>query len=277
MKALIVGAGNIGTAIAFYLVNTFSDIVSLIDSDESSLKKFNLKITDKDSKKINLIHHDVFAEDFLRILTEYEVIISTLPWLEHARLCSILKCVPITLIGVARPDYDYCQNILIDKKDIKATIIHGCGLEPGLSEIFTQYLVKNFTKLNEVLIACGGIPEKPVPPLDYKLVFGGNNLPFQQRKTLKIENAKLTTVPRFSEIDEFFIASIGILESWNDGLTPWLAEYLLRIGVDNCTQKTIRWPGYARTVNFLHQAGFLSDDAIIYKKIINTEIAINSE
>lgn len=280
MKTLIIGAGNIGTAIAYYLSRSTSDTISLLDSNENALNQYSSKINSiAQGTAIKLINQDVFSEKFFtKLINEYEVVISTLPWPSHARLCLIVKNFSILLIGISRPDEDYYRDLVRRNENINATIIHGCGLEPGLSELFTQYLTTQFSKIHEVFIACGGIPVKPTPPLDYKLVFGGENLPFALRKTLKIDHGSLSIVDRFGEVDGLYIKAAGLLECWNDGLTPWLAEYLIHKGVITCAQKTIRWPGYAKIVLFLHQAGFLSTDTIaMTKKLLLPKLQLEED
>jgi lysine 6-dehydrogenase len=261
MKTLIVGAGNIGTAIGYYFANICHKEISLIDADESALDK--LKLKNFDLPKINCIKQNILLEKSInKVAKEYDVIISTLPWSQHVKLCKLLENFPIFLFGIARPDYDYYQEVVKNKNPMKATIIHGCGLEPGLTEIFTQFLINPLDEVDDVFIACGGIPLHPVPPMNYKLLFGVDTLPFQQRKTLRLSNGRISSVPRFGEVEEFFVDSVGNLECWNDGLTPWLAECLLGMGATTCVQKTVRWPGYAKIVKFLNQAGFLSEDNI---------------
>ena len=56
----------------------------------------------------------------------------------------------------------------------------GCGLEPGLTEILARRLAERLDRVDELHILCGGVPERPAPPLGYKIVFGGRELPLRE-------------------------------------------------------------------------------------------------
>ena len=48
------------------------------------------------------------------------------------------------------------------------TVIPDCGVAPGLCNILVGRLSTFLDEVEDVNIFVGGIPEKPVPPLDYK-------------------------------------------------------------------------------------------------------------
>jgi saccharopine dehydrogenase-like NADP-dependent oxidoreductase len=81
--------------------------------------------------------------------------------------------------------------------DAGIVMVLGCGIgSPGMTEMSARYLAEELDRVDELYIQCGGIPENPKPPLDYKIVFGGQQMPLVERDVSIIENGKLKIEPR---------------------------------------------------------------------------------
>jgi lysine 6-dehydrogenase len=143
-----------------------------------------------------------------------------------------------------------------------ALVILGCGVEPGLTEIMARYLVEKLDRVDELHIKCGGIPEKPEPPLGYKIVFGGNMLPLRDYDGYVVQDGELKPVPRYSDLETVYFEGVGECESWQEGFMPWLMDLEALKGLRVGTQKTVRWPGYAAKVNVLKEMGLLGVEPI---------------
>jgi lysine 6-dehydrogenase len=112
--------------------------------------------------------------------------------------------------------------------------------------------------VDELHIKVGGIPEKPAPPLGYKIVFGGRQLPLHESDAFVVENGQLKLVPRYSGVEPVFFNGVGACEAWHEGFMPWLLDLPALQGLRVGTQKTVRWPGYAAKVTVLKEMGLLS-------------------
>src|ERR1044071_5826612 len=55
-------------------------------------------------------------------------------------------------------------------------VIPDCGLAPGMVAVLVAHAAARFTKLDEIHIRVGGLPQNPKPPLDYQLVFSVEGL-----------------------------------------------------------------------------------------------------
>jgi lysine 6-dehydrogenase len=140
--------------------------------------------------------------------------------------------------------------------------VPGCGVEPGLTEIVARYLAEKLDRIDELHIKCGGIPEKPAPPLGYKIVFGGRNLPLREGEAFVCRNGELETVPRYSGAHPVYFAGVGECEAWQEGFMPWLMELDVLKDLKLGTQMTVRWPGYAEKVTVLRDLGLFSPEPI---------------
>ena len=142
-------------------------------------------------------------------------------------------------------------------------VVRGCGLEPGLTEILACRLAEGLDRVDQLHILCGGIPELPAPPLGYKIVFGGRELPLREAPALAVEGGQVVTEPRYSAVEAVTFAGVGELEAWHEGFAVSLLDAPALRGLRVGTQKTIRWPGYAAKVTLLRELGFLGETPVL--------------
>jgi lysine 6-dehydrogenase len=193
-----------------------------------------------------------------RLMAVFDVALGALPW--SASLLAIRAALQAgtPFVDLARPDEEQWPELRQAAKAAGGLVVLGCGLEPGLTEIMSRHLAEKLERVDELHIKVGGIPEKPAPPLGYKIVFGGRQLPLHESDAFVVENGQLKLVPRYSGVEPVFFAGVGECEAWHEGFLPWLLELPalknLRVG----TQKTVRWPGYAAKVTVLKEMGLLS-------------------
>lgn len=146
--------------------------------------------------------------------------------------------------------------------DSRGFVILGCGLEPGLTEIMARHLAEQLDRTDELHILCGGIPDRPAPPLGYKIVFGGRRLPLRASTARAVVDGRLVDVPRYSDPEPAEFEGVGVCEAWHEGFMPWLLEVDALKNLRSGTQKTVRWPGYAEKVTVLRELGLLSEDPL---------------
>jgi saccharopine dehydrogenase-like NADP-dependent oxidoreductase len=142
-------------------------------------------------------------------------------------------------------------------------VVLGCGLEPGLTEILARRLAEQLDRVDELHILCGGVPERPAPPLGYKIVFGGRELPLREAPAPAVVDGRLVTVPRYSGVEPVSFPEVGELEAWHEGFAASLLEVPALRRLRAGTQKTVRWPGYAEKVSILRDLGLLADTPVI--------------
>ena len=157
------------------------------------------------------------------------------------------------------------------------TIIPACGLAPGLTNILAMAAAERMDRVEEVHIKVGGIPERPKPPLNYRIVFSFEAvLEEYLRKARIIKNGKITDVPALSGLETIaFHAPIGKCECfYTDGLST-LVQTLRK--VREMDEKTIRWPGHAKQIRTLIDCGLLETEPFLFhgqpmvpRKIVST-------
>jgi lysine 6-dehydrogenase len=125
-----------------------------------------------------------------------------------------------------------------------------------------RYLAEKLDRVDELHIKCGGVPEKPAPPLGYKIVFGGRQMPLREFDARIAENGQLKPVPRYSGVKTVYFAGVGEIEAWHEGFMPWLLDLEVFKDIRLGTQMTCRWPGYAAKITVLKEMGMLSQEPV---------------
>jgi len=260
-KILILGSGLMGPAAAF---NAMADPnvtqVILCDRDPGQLDTGWRRLAGQPGvEKLTTAQLDLDDQAAaVQQMAGVDVVIGALPW--SATLLAIWAALRAgtPLVDLARPNEADLPALRQAVQAAGGLVVLGCGLEPGLTEIMARHLAEQLDRVDELHIKCGGIPEKPEPPLNYKIVFGGRQLPFDESDAWVVENGQLRPVPRYSGVEPVTFAGVGVCEAWHEGFMPWLLELpalkTLRLG----TQKTVRWPGYAARVTVLKELGLLS-------------------
>jgi lysine 6-dehydrogenase len=151
-----------------------------------------------------------------------------------------------------------------------ALLIPGCGVAPGLGGILLAHALDELGGGEEGHIMVGGLPQKPQPPFDYRLVFSIVGLLREYIEDARVfRDGKLTKVKPFSTVETVeFPAPIGRLEAFcTDGLGSLVHTMK---GMKVLDEKTLRWPGHAEKMNLLMQSGFFSTEKI---KVGGSEIS----
>lgn len=248
---LLLGAGMMGQTVAHYLCKkkAIYDLI-WVDLEKKSLPDLNLieiQIEDVRSPSLRLQEQ----------VKNASLIIAAMPWYVLQPVFSLACEARTTVITVCRPHYSempaWNQRFLA----ADTSMITGVGLEPGLCEVFSRYLLQKLPDADQLEVQCGGIPKSYKPPFGYARVFGGNALPFEDRPTYTVENGQMRSVPRFSGIETWVEPSMGELEAWHDGLIPWVYQQSPFSRLTRFSQKTIRWAGYASKVRLMHDLGLL--------------------
>jgi lysine 6-dehydrogenase len=120
--------------------------------------------------------------------------------------------------------------------------------------------------VESVELWCGGIPEDPRPPLDYKIVFGGPYLPLEPGKVKIIKDGEVGYVDRYELAEPVSFEGIDRpLEAFYDGFPETLYQIDKFKNVKKSSEVTVRYKGYCEKVRFLEACGLLSRKPIMFK------------
>jgi saccharopine dehydrogenase-like NADP-dependent oxidoreductase len=196
------------------------------------------------------------------LMRDFDVVVSALPQQLSRPAIEAAIAARTPVVDLTRPLNAELPELTRQVARAGISVVSGCGLDPGLTEIMARYLSERLDRTDEVHIRCGGIPERPQPPLGYKIVFGGRRLPLREEEAYFAENGKLKAVPRYSGVETLTVAGVGEVEAYHEGFLPGLLELPTMKGLRLGTQKTVRWPGFAAKATVLRELGLLGREAI---------------
>jgi lysine 6-dehydrogenase len=265
MKVLVLGSGLMGPAAAFNAMSA-PDVsrVTLCDIDQRQLDAAQAKLRSMDgSEKLTTFALDLGDQmAATRLMADFDAIVSALPRAAIPLGIQGAVSAKTPLVDLGHPAQTQLADLKRQVEAASGLVILGCGVEPGLTEIMARYLAEKLDRVDELHIKCGGIPQNPAPPLGYKIVFGGRQLPLRESDAHVVESGELKPVPRYSGVEAVFFPGVGECEAWHEGFVPWLLELDALKGLKRGTQKTCRWPGYASKVTVLKEMGLLSEQPV---------------
>ncbi len=265
MKILVLGSGLMGPAAA-YNAMTDPDVeqVTLCDLDAQQLDQAQHKLRELDgAEKVTAVALDLNDQEAAtHLMAGYDAVVAALPNTAIPAGLRAAAAAGKPWVDLSWPPAGEQDDLRKRVKQAGTLAVMGCGVEPGLTEIVARYLAERLDRTDELHIRCGGIPEKPAPPLGYKIVFGGRRLPLREHDAQIAQDGRITPVPRYSGVETFRVAGVGEVEAWHEGFMPWLLDLKALKGLKLGTQKTVRWPGYAAKATALRELGFLSQTPI---------------
>ena len=259
MKAAVLGSGLMGSVIGWDLARSSDvDEVVVADIDAERLEKVKQR---SPGKKLSVEVLDVkergSAVSFLR---RFDVAASALPHgvVHHSDLAAVEA--GARMVNIAFED----EQMELDQAARKsgALLIPGCGVAPGLGGVLLAHALKELGGGDEGHILVGGLPQKPAPPFDYRLVFSIVGLLREYIEEARVvRNGKLVRVMPFSSVESYeFPDPIGRLEGFpTDGLASLV--YTMK-GMKTLDEITLRWPGHAEKIKLLMESGYLSKEKV---------------
>ena len=147
-------------------------------------------------------------------------------------------------------------------RETGAVLIPGCGVAPGLGGVLLAHGLQQIGGGDEGHILVGGLPQRPRPPFDYRLVFSIVGLLREYIDDARVfRNGKILKVRPFSTVETYeFPEPIGKLEGFcTDGLASLV--YTMK-GMKTLDEITLRWPGHAEKMGVLQDSGFFSREKV---------------
>jgi lysine 6-dehydrogenase len=267
LKVLVLGCGfmSMGTIYKLARDPLFTKVaIHDVNSEQihSSFMYFKKVLKKEDFNKLEVWPYNMTSDSLdQEVLKGVDIILANVPWNVVKKVVEKLvdlHC-EVPLISITRPNYQDVDVLEEYLKQSNMCVLFGAGLEPGLTELLAVYLSQRLDEVKELHIRCGGIPVQRTNSLGYKSVFGGKVLPFGIRESYQLKEKQIIQLPRFSEVEDFQFDEIKDLEVWNDGMLPWFPHHEKLKGLTTCTQKSIRYSGYAEKIETLKEMGFLDE------------------
>ena len=234
------------------------DEVVVADIDAERLK--GLKSRSKEGKLSVEVLDIKDRERVVSFLKRFDVAASALPHgIVHLSDLAAVEA-GTKMVNIAFEDEQMELHPRARKKG--AVLIPGCGVAPGLGGILLTRGLEEIGGGDEGHILVGGLPQNPVPPFDYRLVFSIVGLLREYIEEARVvRGGKMVKVMPFSSVESYdFPPPVGRLEGFpTDGLASLV--YTVK-GMRTLEEVTLRWPGHAEKMNLLMESGYFSKDKV---------------
>lgn len=252
-KYVVLGAGRQGVALAYDLAkNCDAREIALIDSDEVAAvtgAKRVAALLPELRCRIEPSRCDMTETNRLRdLLRGANVVLSAVPYRFNVELTNLA-----IEAGAHFNDLGGNTDVVrrqLDRHDrareAGVSVVPDCGLAPGLGNILAAHGVSQLDEPREAHVRCGGLPERPVGPLGYKLLFNFQGLINEYSGFGEfLRDGKRVDVAALTEVEEIEFASpIGRCEAavTSGGTSTCAESFLGRLQAYD--YKTVRYPGH---------------------------------
>ncbi len=274
MKVLVLGSGMMGSAMAYDLAH--SDNVGQVNLADSDLRRAETAASRSGSSKIKPLHLDVNNHDnVVRAMNGNDVAIGGVSYRCNVSLSKAAIEAGVHFCDLGGNDDVVEEQLALDgkAKERGITIIPNCGLAPGLANILAARGAEKFESVDCIRMRVGGLPQHPVPPFNYQIVFSVEGLLNEYSgKSNVIRDFKLSKVDALTEVESInFPPPFGTLEAFHTSggasLTPKMFEGKVR----ELDYKTIRYPGHCEKFRTLLDLGFGSNEPLSLGSNVLTE------
>lgn len=265
MKTLVIGAGMMGSAAAWDLSRSPGvERVIVADRDAERAREVAARIGPK-GEAVRLdtgVRADVVA-----LMRRVEGAIGATSYAHNVdlTLAAIETGIRFCDLG-GNMDVVYRQMELDARaKEADTLILPNCGLAPGMACVVAAGAARLFSDLEEIRIRVGGLPQRPVPPLNYQLVFSPEGLINEYVEPAEaIRGGREVRLDSMTDLEELsFPAPYDRLEAFNtSGGTSTLTR-MFSGKARELDYKTIRYPGHCEKFRTLLDLGFAGSEPVV--------------
>jgi lysine 6-dehydrogenase len=277
MKLLVIGSGMMGSAAAYDMARTPQVAsVTLADSNPHRAREVAARVNRiTGEKKVRAVELDASNEPAAaKLMHGHDAALSAVPYFLNLGLAKAAITARCHFADLGGNNTVVRQELALSKQAEKrgVAIAPDCGLSPGMASILGGELVRRLDGRADALkLYVGGLPEKPMPPFHYQLVFSVEGLINEYVEPARIlRKGKLTTIDALTEPEEFHMPGFAPLIAFHtSGGTSTLPEtFEGRVG--ECFEKTLRYPGHYDLLCELKELGLFSSEKI---RVNGTQIA----
>jgi lysine 6-dehydrogenase len=258
MKVLVVGCGKVGSEIARDLARS-DEVDSVVAMDASSQ---NLRLLRKRvPRKIQTVKLSISQKtQFHALVGKVDLVCGALP----GRIGFDLMTETVKA-GRDTVDISYTPRdaFLLQRKakETGCRIVPQCGVAPGFTNMCVGDASRRLDQMTSVEVFVGGLPEKPEPPLNYRIVFSLEDVVNEYSRPVQvIEDGKRKKVHALSGRGHISFPGVGKLEYFlTDGLGS-LPRSFPR--TREMHEFTLRYPGHADMMSTLRVLGFFERDPV---------------
>ena len=265
MKALVIGSGLMGSALAFDLARSGGvEEVTLADINLDRARESAARIG---SPKVRTVAIDVdYFDNVIELMAGPDCVFGAVSFRHNFLLTKAAIEAGVHFCDLGGNDEIVMKQRSLDSKAKAAgvAIVPNCGLAPGLANILAARGAESFESVERIRLRVGGLPQHPKPPLNYQLLFSVEGLlnEYIGQATI-LREGKVTYVDTMTEVETIeFPPPIGRLEAFHTSGGSSFLPQMFEGRVRDLDYKTLRYPGHCERFKTLLEIGFASEEPI---------------
>ena len=265
MKSLVIGAGMMGSAMAYDLAHS-EGVTEVLLADVSYERAETVALSL--GNKVHPLKLDVhYYDDVVYVMSTVDVAFGATSYTHNHLLtrAAIEAGIHFCDLGGNMDVVDRQLSLDARAKEAGVTVIPNCGLAPGMACVIAAGAAKKLEHIDEIHIRVGGLPRNPEPPLNYQLVFSAEGLINEYLERAEaIRDGKIQKVESMTECEELeFPPPFGKLEAFHTSGGISTLTRMFEGTVREVDYKTIRYPGHCEKFKTLLDLGFASAEPIM--------------
>lgn len=263
-KYVVFGAGRQGAAIAFDLVrNCDAASVTVADVDPCAVRRCVQRLRallPQHERRIHEVCVDVCnAGAAANVARGATVVISAVPYRFNVELTDVAIAAGASFCDLGGNTDIVRHQLQRDRTAAAAgvSVVPDCGLAPGLGNILAAHAIAALDEADEVHVRCGGLPERPIGALGYKLVFNFQGLINEYSGVGEfLRDGQRLDVPALTELESIeFAPPLGRCEAavTSGGTSTCPETFAGRVRTYD--YKTVRYPGHFAIIRALFELG----------------------
>lgn len=267
---LILGAGKIGSLIAFLLSHSNDYMVYLADIHETNPQPERLNgLTNFQYVKLDANKPAEIAE-FLKAHTT-SALISSLPYYCNIPIAELAATHQLHYFDLTE-DVKTTQAVMNLAEQSDRAFVPQCGLAPGFISIVANDLMRHFPALDTVKMRVGALPTNISNALQYSLTWSTDGLINEYGNPCQgIEDGFEVELLPLEGLEKIKIDGLTY-EAFNTSGGIGSLAHTYHGKVQHLSYKTIRYPGHCAKVKFLMNDLKLNQDRETLKRIFENAI-----
>lgn len=248
-KIVVLGAGQVGRAMAIDLCNDYS--VTSADINPENLARLSSLHTIK-TVKVDLSNQ----EDISKVIDDADLVIGAVPGFMGFEMVKTVISSKKNIVDISFFNEDvFLLDELARKNNVTAVV--DCGVAPGMDNMILGYHNK---KMEVDFFEClvGGLPVVRSWPFEYKAPFSPIDVIAEYTRPARfVKDGRIVTRPALSDPELIEFPGIGTLEAFN---TDGLRSLMKTMKVPDMIERTLRYPGHINYMQMLRDTGFFSEE-----------------
>jgi saccharopine dehydrogenase-like NADP-dependent oxidoreductase len=270
-RAIVLGAGMVGTVMAADLAAESDIDVTLADVRSEALKSAAARV----GPRLRTVQVDLGDVDSLKqTIAPFDIVLGALA----SRIGFQ------TLRAVIESGKNYCDISFMPQdaweldglaKSNGVTAIVDCGVAPGMSNLLAGYGAAQLDECETIEIYVGGLPRERRWPFQYKAGFSPHDVIEEYTRPARVvEHGRVVIKEALSEPELMDFVGVGTLEAFNtDGLRS-IATFLK---APFMKEKTLRYPGHIELMRAFRETGLFSHEPVTASGVQVKPIDVISE